>query len=937
MNPTRRLRDEGQSLWIDHLSRRALAEGRLERLIVEDDLRGVTSNPTIFEQAIGAGGDYDPALEELLAADPRAGAGELYERLAVEDIRRAADVLRPVFDDSGGDDGYVSLEVSPYLAYDTEATVEEARRLWATVERPNLMIKVPATDAGIPAIRRLTADGINVNVTLMFSLADYEAVAEAYLAGLEELAGDDGAGDDAALARVASVASFFVSRVDGKVDPLLEEMGSDEARALLGTIAIANAKLAYRRFQELFVATEGDGARFARLAARGARLQRVLFGSTSTKNPAYRDVLYVEELIGPHTVNTLPPKTVDAFRDHGEVRATLPAGMDEAAERIAALGRLGIDLDEITRDLQREGVAAFADSFDQLHATLETTRRRMLAARVAGRQHEVLGAGLRPVSERLLAWQDAGFGRRLWAGDRTLWSDRPVPELVDRLGWLTLADTQRAAAAEHAAFARSVAADTDRVVLLGMGGSSLAPEVFQRVLGNRRGFPALTVADSTHPAAVRAATEGFDPARTLFVVSSKSGSTTETKSLFHHFWRVATEALGEGAGSRFVAITDPGSGLAELARERGFARVFEAPPEVGGRYSALSPFGLVPAALVGIDVAELLDRAWAAAFAFGPERPDMLNEALRLGAVLGELARAGRDKLTLLTTPALADFPDWLEQLVAESTGKGGTGVVPVAGEGAAAADRGDDRVYAALLLDGDDAAGELAGRLDALERAGAPVVRIRVPERLDLGVEMLRWEIATAAAGAALGVQPFDQPDVQLAKDLAREAIRGGAGTDGEAAPVAVSADGFEGKLAGFLRCAGAGDYVSVHAYLPPDEATDRRLAALQAALGEATGRAVTVGYGPRFLHSTGQLHKGGPATGLFLQLVDEPADDLPVPETDYTFGRLIRGQAQGDRLALAQRNRRLLAVSLGTDVGGGLDRLVRAVGAREAAEVAS
>ncbi|HEX2254598.1 MAG TPA: bifunctional transaldolase/phosoglucose isomerase [Thermoanaerobaculia bacterium] len=934
MNPTRRLRDEGQSLWIDHLSRRALAEGRLERLILEDDLRGVTSNPTIFEQAIGGGGDYDPALEELLAADPRSGAGELYERLAVEDIRRAADVLRPVFDESGGDDGYVSLEVSPYLAYDTEATVEEARRLWAAVERPNLMIKVPATDHGIPAIRRLTAEGINVNVTLMFSLADYEAVAGAYLDGLEELAA---AGDDAALARVASVASFFVSRVDGKVDPLLEEIGSDEARALLGTLAIANAKLAYRRFQELFVAGDGEGARFARLAERGARLQRVLFGSTSTKNPAYRDVLYVEELIGPHTVNTLPPKTVDAFRDHGVVRATLAAGMDEAAQRVAALGRLGIDLDAITRDLQREGVASFADSFDQLHATLETTRRRMLAARVAGRQSEVLGEGLRAVSERLLAWQDTGFGRRLWAGDRTLWSARPVPELVDRLGWLTLPDAMRRPAADFAAFARQAASETDRVVLLGMGGSSLAPEVFQRVLGNRRRYPALTVLDSTHPAAVRAATDGLDPARTLFVVSSKSGSTTETKSLFHHFWSVATEALGDGAGSRFVAITDPGSSLAELGRERGFARVFEAPPEVGGRYSALSPFGLVPAALVGIDVVELLDRAWAAAFAFGPQQPALLNEALRLGAVMGEMARAGRDKLTLLTTPALAAFPDWLEQLVAESTGKGGTGVVPVVGEGPEAAGRGDDRLYAALLLDGDDAGGELAARLDELERAGATVVRIRVPDRLDLGVEMLRWEIATAAAGAALGVQPFDQPDVQLAKDLAREAIAGAAGRDAEAEPVAVSSAGFEERLAGFLRCAGAGDYVSVHAYLPPDAETDRRLAALQAALGEVTGRAVTVGYGPRFLHSTGQLHKGGPDTGLFLQLVDEPAHDLPVPETDYTFGRLIRGQAEGDRMALTQRNRRVLAVSLGADAGSGLDRLASGIAAGETAGVAS
>jgi len=922
---TRRLHDHGQSLWLDFIRRRMIVEGRLERYMEEDGLRGITSNPSIFEKAIGGSDDYDPQLEGLLADDPRAGAKELFEALAIVDIRDACDALRPVYQESGGDDGYVSLEVSPYLAYDTEGTVAEVRRLWAEVERPNLMVKVPATPEGVPAIERLTGEGINVNVTLMFSFDHYEAVANAYVAGLEKLADE---GDDEALRRVASVASFFVSRVDGKLDPKLAAIGGDEALALLGKVAIANSKRAYRRFTELFRSPDGDGARFARLAERGARVQRVLWGSTSTKNPDYRDVLYVEELIGPDTVNTAPPETIEAFRDHGRVRDTVTEGWDEADETLAALARLGIDLDAVTEELQREGVEKFADSFDGLLAAIEGERRRILAERAGGRQSLFLGRCLGPVGARLEGWQDAGFARRLWAHDRSLWSAEPVDELLDRLGWLTLPDTMPAALPAIERLAAEVAGEADDVVLLGMGGSSLAPEVFQRVFGERPGRPRLTVADSTHPAAVRRAAEETDPARTFYLVSSKSGTTTETLSLFRFFWdRQTRQGAGGGDGEpgrRFAAITDPGSRLAELGRERGFRAVFEAPPEVGGRYSALSHFGLVPAALVGVDVRALVDRAWAAAHAFGPDRPAMLHEALRLGALLAEAARAGRDKLTFVTSPALAAFPDWIEQLVAESLGKAGEGVVPVVGEEVPEGGRAD-ALYAALLLDGDEGVGELRRRLGALEAAGHPVARLTLRDRLELGAEMLRWEMAVAAAGAALGVQPFDQPDVQLAKDLAREAISGAEGEvgagDGEPVPVG---EGAAERVAALLDGTTDGDYVAVHAYLPPTEAIDERLARLRRTLAARTGRAVTVGYGPRFLHSTGQLHKGGPPTGAFLQLVNRAADDLPVPEAEHTFGELIRGQAAGDRRALAQRQRRVEAVSLGDDPAAGLDRLI-------------
>jgi transaldolase / glucose-6-phosphate isomerase len=950
MNRTRRLREFGQSLWIDTIRRGWIEDGSLARLIAEDGLGGITSNPTIFEKAIGGSADYDAQIRRVLAEEPAPTRTRCSSAWRSTTSGRRATCCARSSRTTGGD-GFVSFEVPPSAADDTDATTGHARRLWRAIDRPNVMIKVPATRAGIPAIEALIADGINVNVTLMFSLDHYEAVARAYLAGLERLAA---AGDDEALGRVASVASFFVSRVDSKIDPRLDRMATDEAASLRGRVAIDNSRLAYRRFREIF---HGDD--FAHLAARGARRQRVLWGSTSAKDPAYRDVVYVEELIGPETVNTVPPATVDAFRDHGEAAETVTRGWDDADRRLALLGRLGIDLDEVTEDLQREGVLAFADSFDRLLAALEGKRRVLLADGAAGRQRVAPGRDLAAVGRRLDAFQDQRVERRLWSHDRTLWSAEPADELLDRLGWLNLAETQGERLAGWSAFADEVAADTDRVVVLGMGGSSLAPEVFAGVFGAADGRPRLTVLDSTHPEAVRRVAEETDPGRTLFVVSSKSGTTTETLSLFRFFWQRAVEALGaDAAGGRFVAITDPGTPLADLGRERGFRRIVEAPPEVGGRYSALSPFGLVPAALAGVDVAALLDRAWTASFAFGPERPARVNEAVALGAALGELAAAGRDKLTFLTTPSLAGFPDWIEQLVAESTGKGGAGVVPAVGEpvdeeSPAEAGGGADRLYLGLLLAGDGEA-PVERRLLELERAGHPTVTLRLRDRLDLGGEMLRWEIATAAAAIVLGVQPFDQPDVQLAKDLAREAISGAAGGEGgeggesgggrageaagegDAAIVAATSDDLPRHLAELLGACSTGDYIALHAYLAPTPPIAEALAGLRRALAERTGVVVTLGWGPRFLHSTGQLHKGGPATGLHLQLLDRPADDLPIPESDgMTFRRLIRGQAEGDRRALEQRQRRVLAVDLGDDAAAALDQLAEAVAAGAPAAV--
>ena len=411
---THALRDQGQSLWLDYIRRSLMTSGKLQRLIDEDQLRGMTSNPSIFQQAIGESGEYDDDLEALLRADPSLDANALYERLAIDEIQRAADILRPVYDETGYD-GVVSLEVSPHLARDTQGTIDEARRLWAAVDRPNLMIKVPATPAGIPAIEQLISEGINVNVTLMFSLDHYEAVAHAYINGLRKA--DDPTG-------ILSVASFFVSRVSRKVDAALEDM--DVAIDFHGgDVAIANAKMAYQRFQELF-----HGEAFADLREQGAFVQRPLWASTSTKNPAYSDVLYVEELIGPETVNTIPPHTLDAFRDHGSVRGTtITDDIDRAKQILAETKAIGIDLDAITENLQDEGVQKFADPFDDLMQTLDEKRTA------------ILSGGSNPVSFALHDYE-ARVAERLrlaWREQPAAWSDaRDVDRHTVSVGIATL-------------------------------------------------------------------------------------------------------------------------------------------------------------------------------------------------------------------------------------------------------------------------------------------------------------------------------------------------------------------------------------------------------------------------------------------------------------------------------------------------------------------
>ena len=944
MNPLKSLHDYRQSIWLDYLSRHLIVSGGLKKLIDEDGLAGITSNPSIFNKAIVGSSDYDESLRKA-EEEGDCDVMTLYERLAVEDIKKAADVLKPVFDATGGADGFVSLEVSPYIADDSEATVLEARRLWKAIDRENLMIKVPATEAGLPAVRQLLGEGININITLLFARAVYAQVAEAYLAGMEHYVAQGGNAQ-----KLASVASFFVSRIDTAVDKLIDEQlkkrtpggECDALKGLHGKIAIANAKVAYEDYKRIF-----SGARWEKLRAQGARTQRLLWASTSTKNPAYPDTLYIEEMIGPDTINTMPPETMDAYRDHGKPRPSLEENIAAAHHMLGTLAHFGISLDAVTTKLTADGVRLFSDAFDELLGGIERKRAAMLGSAL-NRQTTTLSADDRNRLKTLIdEWRRDRKVRRLWRKDASLWTGADEAKW---LGWLDIVEEEQKDLGRF----EGLVADTQNfshAVLLGMGGSSLGAEVLATLFGgDGTGIP-LLVLDSTDPDQIRSVEQSIDLAKTLFIVSSKSGTTLEPNILKDYFFARVKEETGseEEAGARFVAITDPGSTLALAAEKSHFLRTLLGRPTIGGRYSVLSAFGLVPAALAGADIGKLLSATRRMMRACGADVPAADNPGVLLGLTLGALAQSGRDKLTIITSPGIADFGAWLEQLVAESLGKNGKGVIPLAGEPLGPPNAyGRDRVFAYFKLENDaDTAQEEA--IQALEKSGAPAIRISIADRYHIGQEFFRWEIATAVIGGVIGVNPFDQPDVEAAKVKARELMdtrekSGGLPADKplcEEKGIKVFADegnarvlkqagdgsGLTSSLKAHLERLHEHDYCALNAFIPRDERKEALLGDIRAKIRDSRRVATSVGFGPRFLHSTGQLHKGGPNSGVFLEITHEPEADIEVPGRNYDFAAVLEAQARGDFSVLNERGRRTLRVQLGHDVEAGLRTLRDAV----------
>ncbi len=903
----------GQSIWYDNIRRALIKDGTFKGLIGRREIFGMTSNPSIFQKAITNSQDYDDDLQSMSLAGLE--SEEIFYRLAVRDIQDAADLFLPLYESTGGADGFVSLEVNPHLAQNPEATIEEARLLWQIVNRPNLMIKIPATKAGLPAITEAIASGINVNVTLIFSRKRYIDVMEAYLKGLEQRLS---AGQD--ISRVASVASFFVSRLETKVDDRLDAIIADGgekaqlAKSLKGRLAVDNTRLAYQEYEKIF-----SSDRFLNLAKSGAQKQRPLWASTSTKNPDYRDVKYVEELVAENTVNTVPPKTLQAFIDHGQVAETIHTDLKRAENDFQDLETLGISIDDVTQALEDEGVQKFADAFEALLAAIEKRRKQFLAA---------IGPLSGSIQSTFQTLSNDQVFSRIHRIDPTVWTNDAdgKAEVQKRLGWLDLPVKNQSLIHDLEAFAADCEdAGYRKVLLLGMGGSSLAPETMSLILGDSLDGLSLKILDSTIPSQIRDAEAWVEYGETLFIVASKSGTTTETMSLFNYFWAQAKAKLQDQTGQHFIAITDPGSKLAAMGQEKTFRAVFTANPNVGGRYSALSVFGLVPAALMGVDLNGFLAAAAEMAGKCSQSNEDVLNPGAILGTVMGVSALEGRDKLTLLADSAWSPLGAWLEQLIAESSGKEGRGIVPIADEPLVSVDDyGSDRLFVYLRKDGD-----LDALINQLMDQDHPVIVLDMPEIQSLAAVFYHWEFAVAVACHLLGVNAFDQPDVQDNKTRTKTRLaafevthslsepdliweQDGIKIYGRAFDGLAECESIDAVISAFIGLAGSGDYIAVNAYLPRNPETALALTALREHILRDTHKATTLGFGPRFLHSTGQLHKGGPNSGVFLQMTQSDQADLPVPGANYSFGVLARAQAQGDLEALLARDRRAIRIHL-------------------------
>ena len=918
MSITEKIQIIGQSLWYDNIERQKLKDGSIAGMISSGKIKGITSNPSIFQKAIASSKDYDLSLK------PMAWSGmeskEIFWQLAIEDIKQATDLFAPVYASTSGNDGYVSIEVDPLLAYDTDGTIEDAKKLWHLIRRPNLMIKIPATKEGIPAVRQAIADGINVNVTLIFSIERYAEVIEAYISGLE-----DRVRTGLPIDRIASVASFFVSRMDTKIDGLLEEqlhdgkISSDEFENLSGKAAIANARLAYQLFLEKFSAE-----RFQKIKAAGGRVQRPLWASTSTKNLKYRDVIYVEELIAPDSVNTVPPNTLDAFMKHGVVETTIFKDLDPARALFGQLEARGILEKTVTDELENEGVSAFSKAYLSLLETVEQRRKSAV---------EELGYLSPIVIQQVQELVRANFKDRFFDKDPSLWTDDPKGqiEIRNRMNWVSTPYDAINALPDHQNLGRELVENGfTHAVLLGMGGSSLAPEVISKIVkrtdtANESGLK-FRILDSTDPEQVASITINNPIDKTIFIVASKSGTTGEINAFLDYFWDQVKTIRPDGPGKQFIAITDPGTRLAKLAEERGFRAVFLADPLVGGRNSALTTFGIVPAAVMGINLEKFIHQAVNMAEECKQEKSLQSNPGFVLGAIIGTAARVGRNKLTLLTNSEWCSFGDWLEQLVAESSGKDGKGILPVVNEPVLDGSKyTPDRLFVHLSNDSEE-----TEFLKQLRLAGHPVITLRVDDKEDLAGQFYLWEIAVATACSVIGVNSFDQPDVQDAK------VRTIAGLEeyrknGNFEDVVPSAAYPRAKILTYLpetiekrgslmRLIGSyiehnlehAQFIAINAFLPRNDGNEELLQAFRRRLAQKYHLPTTLGFGPRFLHSTGQFHKGGPNTGVFILLTAQRNTDIPIPGQGVSFGVFQRAQAIGDLHALQAKNRKVLWIDL-------------------------
>lgn len=889
--------------WTDGLRPSLISTGTLHRQVLKLNVSGIVSSALQLASVVARSEDYDPVLREN--PSPKQSAEQICNRLLVRDIQLVAELLLPK---TGG---LVSSFGLPFTE-DVEHLVDEARRLASTIDRVNVLLQLPANDVGCEALSQLVEEGVPVHAGPIFSVQQLERLWDAYLRGARErIAASESQGIG------PCVVSVGIERMTNRA---LHTVSSKQSRDRIQRLCTRWITAAHRKRLESGFST--------RLPEFGAGAMRLLWLDRSWPDP-----LPEIDSVAEHSVRLVPQSRLHAAEHSaGASQAESERTLDDASEQ-TLVRELDALLTGSGDALVQEDSERKVRDFE--HALRSIERKRTLLDR--SRPRVSLASSTISVEVDTRAEHARQVANRLWQQDSSLWTGGTESQWME---WMNPAE------ANDVDVHRSVVDvvennEFEQVVVLGMGGSSLCAEVLSSICDNRKGFPHLRILDSTHPESVASVDNTIDPQHTLFVVSSKSGGTSETLAFKNHFMRRTSAILGEAAGSHFVAITDPGSSLVELAQTEGFRACILGAPGIGGRFSALSPFGMVPAGAMGIDVEDFLRRTQAMVEACSPVASDGTgtNPGVDLGLWLGTLANQSKDKLTLLIDEAIAPFGAWLEQLVAESTGKQGKGIIPIVDEPRARTDSyGDDRMFVRILLDShpDD---EVGARAAEIERRGLPIRQLSLASIADLGQEFFRWEIATAVAASVMRIDPFNQPDVESAKIETKtlsEAFARGASTTKQA-PSASSAglalygeprDGngpkptLESALGAHIAQITHGDYFAIQAFVHKNPAAHQHLEAIRRMILEHKGVATTLGYGPRFLHSTGQLHKGGANNGVFLQITTDSAHDIEIPGRGMSFADLMGFQAEGDLRVLRARGRRIVRVHL-DDASTGLAEL--------------
>ncbi len=887
-----------QSLWLDSISRDIILNRTLSNLIEKYEITGLTSNPTIFENAILNSSLYNDSIK--IAIKKFKNEEDIAYSLMIEDIQRACDLFKKTYETTNGNDGYVSIEIPPTIN-EKSKMIECAEKIYDMVSRSNLMIKIPATESGIQAGEELLKRGININMTLIFSPQFYSRVADAYISAMKWRL------ENGLDCNVFSVASFFVSRIDTEVSKEIDRIAmqvndpdkKNEILMLKGRAAISISLLVYEIYLKKFF---GEG--FEKYKNASVKPQKLLWASTSTKDPSFRDTLYVDELCLPNTINTLPLNTIFAFFSHGMINLEdIDTRINQAKQIYKQIEKAGIVWEDVFERLLSDGIKRFVDSYNKI---LNAIRIKIKETDVSTPSIQIYNLSIEQTMNEI---KNKQFVKRLFSKDPTLWKKdtKTAKHIINSLGWLDIASEMKKNIGEIIKLRDEIIKEGFKyAVLLGMGGSSLSSEVILSIFGNHRKIN-FYVVDSTNPDWIARILSAIKIEKTLFIVSSKSGTTLETISHFKYFYSLLKKKTKK-AGRNFIAITDSSTPLEEIARKYSFRKIFINPSDIGGRFSVFSYFGVVPASFTGCNIEKLIEKADKA-------RKDLVAEnsrSIALGCFLGKAFLSGRDKLTLILPKKLERFGLWVEQLIAESTGKDGKGIVPIVDTELLNPDSySNDRLFVIVNFSNFY---ENEQHINKLISNGHPVLRIYIDDIYEIFTEFYIWEVATALVGHIMGINPFDQPDVQFTKDFTKKILEAKnlktkpdlKIKDIEIHSANITINTNEPLLWQMLKNTCEDGYFSLCAYIDENKKNDLMMKKIKRLLTEDLGITSLCVYGPRYLHSIGQLFKGGANNGVFLILTYKPKKDIKIIGEDLSFDRICKSQARGDFLAMKEKQRK-------------------------------